>query len=329
MPGYKSTEVGHRHRIRRCGHASDLSAEGRERGIVEARRNRKDDMRRPALLNCKKMNELSPLEIYNEFHDDIQAIFRSRLLTQVMIALGSGSKPLSILRDITGSSSQALIPKIRQLEALHYVESVRGDYALTAMGRIVEPKIERVVMLMGVLQRHRDFWVEHEIEGIPPDYLDELEHLYNTEIVKDVEENIFAVYTVFQDILKRASWIHGVSSIMSPVHVDAIKEAALNNTSIELVISEELGRRLTSGQYDTVLENLNKYKNFRIYVSPLLIRLGMTVTDGYLSLGLYRREMDKYDATTDLVGTDTAVVSWGERLFQYYKADASPLKIPR
>lgn len=280
-------------------------------------------------LTVRTMKEVSPLEIYNEFHDDIQAIFRSRLLTQVMIGLGSGSKPLSTLREITGSSSQALIPKIRQLEALHYVESVRGDYALTPMGRLVEPKIERAVTLMGVLQRHRDFWVEHEIEGIPPEFLNEIEHLYHTEIVKDVEENIFAVYTVFQAILKKASWIHGVSSIMSPVHIDAIKEAAISRTSVELVISEELARGLTSGPYDTVLGTLKKCNNFRIYVSPSPIRLGMTVTDEYLSLGLYRCDTDKYDATTDLVGTDAAAVSWGERLFQHYKADARPLKMPR
>ena len=55
-------------------------------------------------LTVRTMKEVSPLEIYNEFHDDIQAIFRSRLLTQVMIGLGSGSKPLSTLREITGQA---------------------------------------------------------------------------------------------------------------------------------------------------------------------------------------------------------------------------------
>lgn len=273
------------------------------------------------------MKETAPLEIYNEYHDDIQAIFRSRLLTQVLLALGSGNKPLSTLREITGSSSQALIPKIRQLEALHYVESARGEYALTAIGRLIEPKIERVVTLIGAVQRHREFWVEHEIEGIPPELLDEIEHLYNTELVKDIEENIFAVYTVFQTILRKASWIHGVSSIMSPAHIDAVKEAAMNSTPIEIVVSEELAKRLTSGEYEAVLETLSGYENFKMYVYPSPIRLGMTVTDEYLSLGLYRRDTGKYDAATDLVGTDVAAVSWGERLFQHYKADSRPLKI--
>ncbi|MCM2466201.1 helix-turn-helix transcriptional regulator [Methanoculleus oceani] len=274
------------------------------------------------------MKEISPLEIYNEFHDDLQAIFRSRLLTQVLIALGSGTKPLSTLREITGSSSQALIPKIRQLEALHYVESVRGDYALTPVGRLVEPEIERVVTLMGVLQRHRDFWIEHEIEGIPPEFLSEIKYLYNAKVVKDVEEDIFAVYTAFSTILKKASWIHGVSSIMSPIHADTIKEIVMDGKPVELIVSRELAHRLAAEPYNTVLESLKGYANFRIYVSPSPIRLGMTVTDGYLSLGLYRRNTDMYDATTDLVGVDAAAVAWGERLFQHYKTGSRGLQIP-
>ena len=274
------------------------------------------------------MKEPSALEIYNECRDDLQAIFRSRLLTQVLMALGDGSKTLSALRDVTGSSSQALIPKIRQLETLYYVEQVQGEYALTPLGRIVEPQIERMVSLMGVMQRHRVFWIEHEIEGIPPEFLGELEHLYNTRVVRDAEEEIFAAFTSFQAILRKASWIHAVSSIMSPTHAGAVQEAVLGGAPVELVVSRELARGLADEPYRAMLEPLNGHSNFRIYVSPLPIRLGMTVTDGYLSLGLYRRDTGKYDAATDLIGTAAAAVAWGERLFRHYKADATALRIP-
>mgnify|MGYP000909553747 FL=1 len=278
-------------------------------------------------LTIRTMNGTSPLEIYNEYHDDVQAIFRSRLLTQVLIALGSGSKPLSTLRDTTGSSSQALIPKIRQLEALHYVESVRGDYVLTPLGRIVEPEIERLVALMGVIQRHRNFWTEHDVEGIPYEFQREIQHFYNAEVIKDVEENIFVVYAAFLTILREASWIHGVSSIMSQVLANAIKEAVLDGRPVELVISRKLAQTLFTEPYDAVLGSLKGYTNFNIYVSSAPIRLGMTVTDRYLSLGLYRRDTDVYDAATDLISTDAAAVSWGEKLFQYYKADSRLLQI--
>jgi len=273
------------------------------------------------------MKKVSPLEIYNEFHDDIQAIFRSRLLTQVMLGLGSGSKPLSTLREITGSSSQALIPKIRQLEALHYVESVRGNYVLTPMGRLVEPEIERVVMAMGVLQHHGDFWAEHEIEGIPAEFLNEIEHLYHMEVVKNNEGDVFAVYAAFHAIAREAAWIYSVSSIMSPLLADAVKGIVMEGRPVELVVTGELARGLGDEPYRTMLEPLSGHENFKMYTSSSPIRLGLTVTDGYLSLGLYRRDTGKYDAATDLVGTDAAAVSWGERLFQHYKAGAQVLEI--
>ncbi len=284
-------------------------------------------MCRPAPLICKSMKETAPLKIYNEFHGDIQAIFRSRLLTQILLVLGDGTKPLSVLRDVTGSSSQALIPKIRQLEALHYVESVRGDYALTPMGRLVEPEIGRLAALMGVFQRHREFWVEHEIEGIPPGSLIEIAHLYNAEVIRDVEEDIFAVYATFLSILKKASWIHGVSSVMSPVHANVITEAILDGKEVELIVSQELAPRLIDEQYSALRRAVNGHTNFRIYISSEPIRLGMTVTDAYLSLGLYKYDTNSYDAATDFVSTDTAAVAWGERLFKRYKSTARILQV--
>ncbi|MCK9308069.1 MAG: DUF1724 domain-containing protein [Methanoculleus sp.] len=274
------------------------------------------------------MRELSPQKIYDECHDDLQAIFRSRLLTQILIALGGGSKPLSALRDITGSSSQALIPKIRQLEALHYIESVRGDYVLTPIGKLVEPEIERLVTLMGVLQRHREFWAEHEIESIPPEFLSDLQDLYGAEVVRDVEEDIYAVHTAFAGILGRASWIHGVSSIMSPVHADVIKKVVMDSKPVELVVSPELAARLALEPYRTILESLKEYTRSGIYVTPSPFRLGMAVTDSCLSLGLYRRDTGTYDAAADLIGTNAAAVAWGERVFQHYKATARPLRTP-
>ncbi|WP_301662774.1 helix-turn-helix transcriptional regulator [Methanoculleus frigidifontis] len=271
------------------------------------------------------MEEISSLDIYDEFREEIQAIFRSRLLTQMLVALGSGAKSLSDLRDITGSSSQALIPKIRQLESAHYIESERGDYVLTPLGRIVEPEIERLVTLMGVLQRHRDFWTQHDIESIPAEMLKEIGDLYSSEVVRDVEENIFAVYTTFLNLLQNAKWIHAVSSIMSPAHAEAMMGTVRHGKSVELVISADLADTLIADPYSTMLRSLEDCHDFRIYVSPVPVRLGMTVTDSCLSLGLYKRGTDAYDTSVDLISFDATANAWGERLFQYYRQVSEPL----
>jgi len=268
------------------------------------------------------------LEIYDEFHDDLQTVFRSRLLTQVLLALGSGASSLPALRDATGSSSQALIPKLRQLESLRYVEQVRGDYTLTPIGRLIEPEIERLVTLMGVLGRHREFWADHEIESIPRKFLDELPDLYNAMVIRDVEEDIYAVHATFADIIRKASWIHGVSSIMSPVQAGLIEQVVRRNNPVELVVPPELAGKLLKEPYRSVLESLSGYTGFGIYISASPFRMGMAVTDTALSLGLYRRDTGTYDTASDLVSTDPAAVAWGERVFEHYRADAELLRIP-
>ncbi len=265
------------------------------------------------------------LDIYDEFHEEIQAIFRSRLLTQMLVALGSGTKSLSDLREITGSSSQALIPKIRQLESAHYLESDRGDYALSPIGKIVEPEIERLVTLMGVLQRHRDFWIQHDIEGIPLPFLKEIGDLYNSDAVRDVENNIFAVYTTFLGVLQNAQWIHAASSIMSPAHAEAMTGMVRQGKPVEMVVSADLAGTLAAEPYISMLKSLADCPDFRIYVSPVPIRLGMTVTNGCLSLGLYKRGNDAYDTSVDLISLDAKAIAWGERLFQYYRQQSELL----
>jgi len=60
--------------------------------------------------------EMNSFEIYNEMEDNLQTIYRSRLLTEILLSLNESSRKLSQLREITGSTSQAIIPKLRKLE---------------------------------------------------------------------------------------------------------------------------------------------------------------------------------------------------------------------
>ncbi|MDD4522709.1 MAG: hypothetical protein PHW84_07265 [Methanosarcina sp.] len=68
---------------------------------------------------------MNHFEIYKKMDDDVQAIYRSRLLTEILLSLNEGSRKLSQLHEITGSTSQALIPKLKKLEADHLIETRR------------------------------------------------------------------------------------------------------------------------------------------------------------------------------------------------------------
>jgi predicted transcriptional regulator len=49
------------------------------------------------------------------------------------------------------------------------------------------------------------------------------------------------------------------------------------------------------------------------------LRVGITVTDKALSLGLYKKDGITYDTTTDLFSADPRAITWGEGLFSFYR----------
>ncbi|MDY0387655.1 MAG: hypothetical protein RBT65_11125 [Methanolobus sp.] len=67
------------------------------------------------------------LEIFKKTGNDVRAIYRSRLIIEIVLSLNEESKTLSQLREITGSTSQAIIPKIRELESDQLLEERKMD----------------------------------------------------------------------------------------------------------------------------------------------------------------------------------------------------------
>jgi predicted transcriptional regulator len=265
------------------------------------------------------------ITIYNQIREEIQTLFRSRLQTQIMLSLGEGKKQLYELRELTGSSSQAIIPKIRQLETAHYVESVGGEYMLTPLGNVVVPAMENLVRLLAIASKHNAFWAEHDLESIPISLLNDIGVLYNAEVVKDTDANIFNVYSQFLQIVNEASWIHGLSSVMSPTIANVIEQQVYAGTAVELVVSGDIVTQLQQEPFNQSMKKLSEHPNFTVLLARQPFKLGMTVTDRCLSLGLYKRNKSSYDTSTDLVSYDEKAIDWGEQLYQCYRDGAEKI----
>jgi len=263
-------------------------------------------------------------EVYGKAIDDIQTIHRSRLLTQVLLSLRGNKKTLTQIREVTGSTSQAIIPRIRILESQQLIESTDHEYYLTPLGKIVTSKIADYIMTMGGIRQHRYFWANHYLEGIPTQLLNDIGCLYNSRIIADTNVEIFNVYKNYLKILNEAEHIYGVAPIMSTGHADAIAERVGKGIPVELIVSSDVSEQLKQEPYEDKIEALKEYTNFRLLVTDENLRFGLTVTDKCLSLGLYKRDGVTYDTTTDLFSYDQMAVKWGERLFGYYKDMTRP-----
>lgn len=270
---------------------------------------------------------MEPLDIYNSTYKQIQALFSSRLKIQILLSLTSGPKQLSELRDVTGSTSQAIIPKIRILERMALVEPSDHGYAITPIGRVLATKIGEYVMTMGELMQHREFWATHDIEGIPQPFIYQVGDLIGSEVKFDTTDNMFHVYTHFVSILEQAGYIHAISSVMNPQIADVLAARVVAGIPVELVVNQGVADGLKQEPFLSKIRALKPYKHFKVWVVNEPLYLGITVTDKHLSLGLNKKTPMVYDSSADMYSSDPTAREWAERLFQYYRGRAVLLEL--
>jgi len=270
---------------------------------------------------------MDSLVVYNQTYKLIQSIYSSRLKIQILLSVSDGTKTLSELRDVTGSTSQALIPKIRGLERLALIEPLEHGYVLTSTGKIIASKIGDFVLTMGELSQHKEFWAAHDIEGIPHPFLHWIGDLFDSEIKYDTTNNMFHVYSNFVKVLREGSYIHGISSVMSPEVADVLVERIIAGIPVDLIVNRTIVEGLGKEPFASKIQMLQPFKQFHIWVTDEPLRVGITVTDKHLSFGLNKKETNSYDSSADMVSSNPKAIAWAERLFSYYKDRSSLLSL--
>ncbi|NLX49491.1 MAG: DUF1724 domain-containing protein [Methanospirillum sp.] len=265
---------------------------------------------------------MNKLEVFEQHNKVIQSIYGSRLLVQILLSVEEGGTPLSKLREITGSTSQALIPKIRKLENLALVESRGAGYGPTIFGSLVARKIGDFSLTMGTLSTHLKFWGDHDISTIPEPFLDRIGSLLNAEIVYDTGTDIMHVYHSYLQLISEAEEILGVSAVMSPGLAQGLGERVISGIPVELLVNSSTLSLLEKEPYSTQMNALASYDNFRVWLTDRPIGFGLTVTDSCISLGFYKRDAPIYDSSTDLFSRDASALAWGRELFDYLRSES-------
>jgi predicted transcriptional regulator len=270
---------------------------------------------------------MDSIKIYEKHIKPIHSIYSSRLKIQILLTLLHNNTSLSRLRDVTGSTSQALIPKIRNLEKQGLIESVNYEYRLTPIGGVVATNVEGFVQLIGGISQHHTFFKEHDLSDLPKTFLLRIGDLYESEAKQDTTTDMFYVYSHYLEILKDAVFIHGISSVASPGLARFIAEKVVTGIPVELVVNNEVIELLSKEPYASNMQELADYPNFSVWVTGEKLRVGLTVTDKYLSLGLFKKDTNLYDSSSDIFSNEPRAVEWGENLFRYYKERSTKLDI--
>ncbi|MBE0515803.1 MAG: winged helix-turn-helix domain-containing protein [Methanophagales archaeon] len=258
--------------------------------------------------------------------DTLRLATCSALRRDILIYLEKGKKPLSAIRDTLGVSSTTAIHALRDLEKDTCVfQDENRNYALTKIGELIALKLTDFIDAITVLKNHKEFWLTHDLSGIPEHLLGKIGWLSNSNIVNIDALDIIKAHRTYMELLTTARWIKGGSPIFSPDYPEVFEDLA-KRALTQLVLTENVLKKVIDTVGSETIKSLILNHHLEFFVTEEEVKVAFTVTDTFLSFGLFKPD-GIYDTTLDLISTEERAIRWGIELFEYYREKAKKYEV--
>jgi len=275
--------------------------------------------------NLDSQSTVNCLELYLKNKNCIQTIHRSTLIIQIMLALINGGKTRSQLRDITGSGSPALTPKINWMLNGDLIQESGYEYTLTPNGKILAHKTREFIRVISMFDRHKDYWNSHSLENLPEYAISTIHELYEIVLVQDTAENPFKNYQNWMRIITDAEYVHSISNYVIPSLADALSTRFIEGLPGEVILTSEVAKKLFQEPYTRYTKDLESYPNLRMLVADVPDSFSFTVTDKCFTIKFNMKNNSLFDSSQGLVSSSEEARAWGEQLFNHHKKQSVPI----
>ncbi|MCK5660872.1 MAG: winged helix-turn-helix domain-containing protein, partial [Methanosarcinales archaeon] len=184
--------------------------------------------------------------------------------------------------------------------------------------------LDDLVKTLEIIEKEEKFWKEHDLEAIPTPLLMKINELGDTQIAENSVEQLYEPHKVFLDNIARCKKVSGISPIVHPSYPEMFLQLAKNGIEVSLLLTKNAFMKVKSEYADLISEFLS-FDNASLYVSQGNIKFTCIVTDTYFSISLFYKN-GIFDSRNDLVGEDTATLSWGDELFNYHRERAEKIE---
>lgn len=266
--------------------------------------------------------------MYEEVEEELKFIATSGVRAKMLMSLLEKPKTSTILKAELGVGASTVIHAARDLEKQGFLIEKPDGYHLTPVGKMISLKFIDFIKLLSVAKRNKDFWLTHDIDGIPQDFLERLGELQKLKVIKSSPTNLLQVLSLYVKLVSQARELYGVSPVYIPEFSKLMKKLIKKGAKVYLVISKEILEPVIKSYQKDIDEEVKKRVKtgyLKIWIIDE-VKVAMTVTDSFVSIGLFNLD-GSYDFIHDLISYDEEAIRWGRELFEYYKSRAKEISL--
>ncbi len=152
--------------------------------------------------------------------DQLKAFTRSAVRMKTLLCLIEDDMDSGDLEKKIGTRASTILHTMKDLTENELVIKSKRGYALTNVGRIQAMLLDDLVEAIVALDQHKEFWLTHDLTGIPSDLQKKIGMLAQSEIMASSSEAIFRTVEYFIQEMAKAKEI--LESIDTNIPEDAV-----------------------------------------------------------------------------------------------------------
>jgi len=243
----------------------------------------------------------------------------------ILLLLKEGPKSLEELKNSLNASPTSVQPQIKLLKDRNLLCGTRKKYELTLLGETIAESMQSMVNTLETLEDKYDFWASHKLDGIPPHILKRIGELKCSTFARPLDESsMFSPHTEFMENIAKSEFVKGLSPFIHPLYPKMFLRFAESGINISLVVTEPVFERMRT-EFRPEVEKFLALDNTHVYVYDKEMLLSCTITNGFLSLGLFYAS-GAYDHVNDIICFGSEALRWGEELYTYYEGLSREIK---
>ncbi|MFZ2500266.1 MAG: helix-turn-helix transcriptional regulator [Methanosarcina sp.] len=249
----------------------------------------------------------------------IDVVFRSLKRRDLLLLLGEEPRTMEEIKILLDVSPTAILPQIKRLTDSNLVIQKNGSYELTDMGSQIFKKVQSLVNVLTLLEKD-NYWIEHDLGGIPQYLLERIGDLKDCNLVKTDPIQIFEPNTELLNFFSSSRYLMVFSSFYRPEFLPLYSKLGRLDSEVTLIFTESVLEKILHN-YERKIRKFASMQSTELFVCNDGVKLAeLFVSDRGMMISLFDSNGRFYHDY--MYCSEPQAMHWARELFEFYKSRA-------
>ena len=251
-----------------------------------------------------------------EFHN-VKYLLTSSMRTLILVVLYANKKNLNEIRDELQKPSATILHGLKELEEDNLIKKEKKYYSLTSNGYLLSTNIIKLINNWYSLETNKQFWNNHELSGIPEEYLNKLYLLKDAEFISSTTSDLSNAFNTYIKLLENSTTLKMILPIYSENHFKYMIKLLRGDTlkDLTIILTPKIHQTMRRSRY--LKKSLLTNKKVTVEETEEDPKLFLTFSDDFMTLTLFFKD-DHYDDSQILIDKSGNALRWANELFEWY-----------